>query len=500
MLKVLLIDDQPRELAGIQKILNWNDMGMDIIGTAGNGREGLQLVEELMPDLVLTDVIMPDMDGLSFVQTLHDKFPEIRVICISCFDDFKFVSMAVNYGASGYVLKPILARELQDVVSRVAADIFAQKRQQQFLYRFQGFAEKPNLLKEALGLRLLQGGLSQKETTLLLKAADWEDLFMVCCFGNIESVRDLSCHLAVEVACIEQNGTIATCFIPVSSFDQEQSIIQGLQDAVRSLSRETKRQALAGVSRSICASQIPKAVLDAQNALQYAAQEPDGIGRCGTDDLPQISPFYFSARMRGRWKELIMRQDLDMAESFLNRILPESPIRELRKVSIYLYLLLAEECRWERDEWPEKLYQQLQEVYRKEQVVFLFREAFQLLFEGPGEENEGNKRLIRQIKDYIQEHLTENIQIQHLAKVFYISSGYANIIFKNETGMTIHQYIVYAHMKAAARLLRDKPDLKIYDVAAEVGYTDVAYFINVFKKTFGCTPSQYKMREEKLPE
>ncbi len=497
MLRVLLIDDQPRELAGIQKILNWEEMGLRIVGTAGNGKEGLQLAEELLPDLVLTDVIMPDMDGLSLVQALRERFPDVRVICISCFDDFKFVSMAVNYGASGYVLKPVLARELQEVVSRVAEDIRMKKRQQQFLSQFQGFEAKPCLLKEAFGLRLLRGGLSQKEIALLLRAAGWEDQFVVACLGNIGPRQSFPAHFAGAAACAEWPEATAICLFPAASPEEEQKVRSEIAQAIQALTPDAECRVLAGISGRVRAALLFQAAGEAQEAMQYAAAAPDGIGRIPESPQPE---FQLTAQMRASWKEFLVHRDWSRVEGLLNRILPDSPVRELRKASLCLWLLTAEEYKWESNRTLEMLYGQIPQLYRKEQAAGLFQKAFQRLFESAGGENEGNRRTVMQMKAYIQQHLAENIQIQSLAKAFYLSPGYANILFKNETGLTIHQYIVYEHMNAAVRLLREKPELKIYDVAAQVGYPDVAYFINVFKKTFGCTPSQYKQREEEAAQ
>ena len=123
MYKLLFVDDQPKELQGMTRMMNWAELGLEVAGAVTDPRQALRLVKEETVDIVVTDIIMQDMDGLTLLKQLKDSFPEVRIVCISGFDDFKFISMAVNNGASGYVLKPILVNEMRSVLERVVGEI-----------------------------------------------------------------------------------------------------------------------------------------------------------------------------------------------------------------------------------------------------------------------------------------------------------------------------------------------------------------------------------------
>lgn len=123
MIRIMLVDDQKRELDGIQGIMDWQAMGMEVVAAVPVARDALRMFPEIKPDIVISDVIMPDMDGLNLLAEFRALSPRVKVILISCFDDFKFVSAAVNGGASGYLLKPLLAGELKKVLSRVCQEI-----------------------------------------------------------------------------------------------------------------------------------------------------------------------------------------------------------------------------------------------------------------------------------------------------------------------------------------------------------------------------------------
>lgn len=123
MIRVMLVDDQARELEGMRSIIRWEEMDMQVVQAAADARDALAYARQNGVDLVITDVMMPDMDGLALMEELRALSPWTKVICVSCFDDYKFVSGAVNRGACGYLLKPILSGELKTLLRRVQGDI-----------------------------------------------------------------------------------------------------------------------------------------------------------------------------------------------------------------------------------------------------------------------------------------------------------------------------------------------------------------------------------------
>ena len=130
MMRILFVDDQQRELDGMTRMLNWAEIGAEVAGAVTDGRAALEIAKTQPIDVVISDVIMQNMDGLTLVRELKACRPQIKTICISGFDDFKFVSMAINNGASGYVLKPILVNEISQVLDRVFEEIRKERRLQ----------------------------------------------------------------------------------------------------------------------------------------------------------------------------------------------------------------------------------------------------------------------------------------------------------------------------------------------------------------------------------
>ena len=125
MYRVVLVDDEHIILDGLSKAVRWGDMGCEVVGTASNGEEGLRLVRELRPDILLTDIRMPNMDGLSMVAALRSEFPRLQIAVLTAFRDFEYAQTALNLGVCRYLLKPSKLDELYEAIRTMTARLDA---------------------------------------------------------------------------------------------------------------------------------------------------------------------------------------------------------------------------------------------------------------------------------------------------------------------------------------------------------------------------------------
>lgn len=125
MYRVVLVDDERVILNGLTRAVPWADMGCEVVGTAGNGEEGLRLIRALRPDLLLTDIRMPNMDGLSMVAALRSEFPRLQIAVLTAFRDFEYAQTALNLGVCRYLLKPSKLDELYEAIRTMTARLDA---------------------------------------------------------------------------------------------------------------------------------------------------------------------------------------------------------------------------------------------------------------------------------------------------------------------------------------------------------------------------------------
>lgn len=116
MLKVVLVDDEQIILNGLQKVIAWDRFGCEVAGTASDGKSGLELVRRLKPNLLFTDIRMPNMDGLTMIAALKSEFPNLRISILTAYRDFEYAQRAVNLGVSRYLLKPSKMDELEEAI------------------------------------------------------------------------------------------------------------------------------------------------------------------------------------------------------------------------------------------------------------------------------------------------------------------------------------------------------------------------------------------------
>ena len=129
--RVLLVDDEEDIRVGISRKMDWEGLGFTLVGEAENGRDALELAETLEPDLVLTDIKMPFMDGLELCRILTERLPASKFVVFSGFDDFEYAKQAVRMNVSEYILKPINAAELSDVLRKLKGQLDAERTERQ---------------------------------------------------------------------------------------------------------------------------------------------------------------------------------------------------------------------------------------------------------------------------------------------------------------------------------------------------------------------------------
>lgn len=171
--RVLLADDEEEIRAGISRKIDWESLGFTLVGEADNGEVALELAEQLNPDVVLTDIKMPFMDGLELCRRLKQFLPAAKLVVFSGFDDFEYARQAVSMGVSEYILKPINAPELTAVLDKLRGQLDQQRMERRDMETLRRrYDESLPVLRELFYTRLLDGHLSPGQITL--RAARYE--------------------------------------------------------------------------------------------------------------------------------------------------------------------------------------------------------------------------------------------------------------------------------------------------------------------------------------
>lgn len=162
--RIILADDEQKILYGMEKGIDWEGLGFIVAGTAQNGKEALELMEEFHPDLVISDIKMPFMDGLELAKNVHENYMNTKVILFSGWDDFEYARLAISYGVSEYLMKPIDYEEMQKLLTDMHRKLTEEYDERMNRARLEhAYAESLPLLRQQFFMRLVTEQMEEEE-------------------------------------------------------------------------------------------------------------------------------------------------------------------------------------------------------------------------------------------------------------------------------------------------------------------------------------------------
>lgn len=521
--RILLVDDEEELRDGIRRKIDWEALGFTLAGEAGNGEDALELAEQIMPDVVLTDIKMPFMDGLTLCRQLKQQFPAIRIVIFSGFDDFEYARQAIGMNVFEYILKPLTAAELTDVLQRLRRDMDTQRAQRQDIEKLRrSYEENLPVLRGLFYARLLSGQMRESQIAeraaryeIELAGAQWVTVRIH--ISNMGSDPDDLVLLSLQTF-LEENIALENCEFRWLLYDDELAAIVSFEKTadVYALLAELERvrllcetilrlQLTIGLGQPVDKlEQLAVSAQGAKSALDY--QVILGSGRTlyiGDLEPSRTSPLIFGAAEED---ELINAVKLGTAEQIRNLIrrmmragkekisfgqfqcffleLVTCLIRLTREREIPLEEVFGNDFTGavsltdfqspeELGDWVEKRCLRLQEMLRCQRSYT-------------------TGKTVDKAREYIQQNYADcDLSVEVLCDHLHLSSAYFSTLFKRETGMSFTAYVTKVRMEAAAELLRDTEE-KTYLIAEKTGYQDPNYFSYVFKRYFSTSPSKYR--------
>jgi two-component system, response regulator YesN len=533
MYKIVIVDDEPFIREGLESF-PWRELGCMVIATAEDGDEGLELINRQLPDIIITDVRMPGMDGLEFSSLVKNKYPDIEIIVLTGYDDFSYAQSAVKIGVKDFLLKPTNFSELSATVKKLTTAIADRRVKQEEVNTIRKHMQKAfPLVKNKLISDLMHGYIY---IPTIIK--EWLDSFNIniekyVIFSiqvdnsegaqwNINNEDRLLYDFAImniseeiirnygkdPIFALEKN--IMSALIPFSYTDSSANclsscvtICRDIQKAINSTLPFTASIGIGDVSSKII--EMNRAFVQSTEALNNRFF----IGNSSLilyNDLPSrkgenyiFSEFdkvnIYNSLRAGSIENINgcldkMKQEISnyqgnnisyiksgLLEVILNsiRTISESNIGFSEKVFENMDVIKSIHCCMTLDE--------LFEECKK-----LFVNIVQML---SNIGNEFQRSLISKIMKFMEENFHDDLSLDILAERYHLSTGYLSRLIKKETGRTFMEILTDIRISKAKSLL-DKGIYKVNEIADMVGYKDMSYFIQVFKKQTGVTPNSYK--------
>ncbi|MEK3720093.1 response regulator transcription factor [Paenibacillus sp. FSL H8-0034] len=537
---VVVIDDKPIIRRAIVQTIKWEELDCEVVGQAEDGIEGLALLEEKRPDIVITDIKMPGHTGLELAQWMREHVPHAKTILITGYQEFEYAKQAIKLGAFDFIVKPIHNQELSRIV-RAAAD---KVEEEQSVLRQSALLndEVSRLVKRhSHSLPALRGQWLERRingTEEALEARDAQQAmnelgieysrFVLLAFRPLAgngprfekpANREALAELAAECCRKEGMGTITLYqggdLIVMCQFDRvpiAREVRRKLNTAAVEWLSMAKKTAGAEFRASF------GSVYRLSQELEQAYREVSALLDSGffrSEEMILSAESEQAARTQVKFSVM---QDIERFEKSIEQIPMEQLVEETKRIvgQIGIYAegnitvargLLAEIClsaaryyfHATGDELGlgKSIDQLLEEVYRldslKEASDYMTELVTRIRVKLEGGEKEYSL-IVKSIMEHIHEHFAEAVTLTSVSTHFGISSGYLSRLLRTETGENFVDILSRARIKAAKRLLKD-PKYKVNEVGEMVGYKEYAYFYQVFKRIEGSSPKEFKNKK-----
>ena len=534
MLRVFLAEDETIIRETLRDTVPWARCGYTFVGEAGDGELALPLIQQTRPDVLITDIRMPFMDGLALSKLVLQEFPQMKVIILSGYDDFEYAQTAIGLGVERYLLKPITKSTLMKVLEEVREKIQGERAQQNYLAQFRQEAQDYEQYARRRFLeRVVAGQLSVQE---IYEQAEKLDLDLRAKSYNLALVSAMPESGSASKSYSEpgariRDGMVAhflkhpeyilfrwnlTSFAVLLLERQENMeaimvrCIRKVQELYQTFGPElnwyvamgtpTQRlSALPGCFEEVSRLWAYRHILPEQHIL--TAQTVKSLTGTGSDhdlsglDMNKVNPAMLTGVLQNASAQEIP-SFVDEYTHSLEDALESGPFCQYLMLSArFTATQFVENLGMEQREYLGNLSclgmvgQQISIDDLKRYLSDILLQAIRLRDRVTG--SQYNVQLKQAIR-YIDEHYrSEDISLNRVAKEVDLSPNYLSAVFSQEMGTTFVEYLTAKRMEKARELLRSS-DLRSGEIAAAVGYKDSHYFSFLFKKTQGCTPRDYR--------
>ena len=535
MLKIMIVDDEFYFREAIKISLPWNELGFEICGEAKNGRDALEKVAAIKPEIIIVDINMPIMDGLEFVQHLRETNNDIKIIILTGHSEFNYARQAVKLGVFNYLLKPVDEEELKKTLLDLRNIINKENRIKMEMDRLmqQVRASMP-LLKDKFLNELLRGNLSKKDSGTIkrmeyLKINSVSDYYLAVTI-EVDTDEDFNwddedkqlwkfavSNITDEILsegfvfdrCYDNDDRI--CIIIGANDDEDRntflsgleyklewlrSIVAKYMDFSVTIGVGEIRDDLFDIAESYKESIVAlknKVTLGKNKVILYSSVAESGI-KINLFTVEQRSQLLMSMRIANE-KEV----DMCITQIF-ERMRCENIHYEMLFVACIELISVCFEFIIEvgaslEDIFPDKQLGIIEKLQLKksindmeEWIKEIYRHTLETI-----KKNKSSKasKTIEEVKNYIGENYQNyELNIDEIARNLFINYAHLCFIFKRDTGVTINEYLTEFRIRKAKDLF-DSGNTLIHDVASKVGYADANYFGKCFKKFYGIPPSKY---------
>ncbi len=512
MINVLIVDDEKIVREGIRHLIDWNNLGFCICGEASNGEEALEKIKKYQPGLVLLDIRMPKMYGTDLMATARDNGYNGYFIILSGYSDFGYAQAAMHYGASSYLTKPIDEKDLIDAVLSIKKKIEKEKHQESSMNHYLRKAKMTVFKDLLLGIEsndstnYIELGLtapiyqvvmyegytpyyqSYNFADMLRVTNEGNDSFehividnkdIILLKGNFALDRFQSC-LKYYANGTEKNSPLDTIFL---TYGPQVSTLSQIHHSYKVCHRLMNRRFFCLENQHVLSYEMLTSIPE-----QTIALTPEAANALSERLMNYIQSFnrtMVSEELHHLWDSLCQcHGSIINIKHFL--------------ADIFLQIKQMTQHLFPNVEIPfahnSAIIELIESKYYLYEIIHYFSEQFEMIIRSIG--NNSSDSVFDDIIFYIDHNYQKPLKLETLAPLFGYNSSYLGKLFTQKRGISFNNYLDEIRVAQAIRLLEETP-LKVYEISAQVGYKNVDYFHQKFKKLKNMSPAEYRKSLEK---
>ncbi|WP_162463297.1 response regulator transcription factor [Paenibacillus psychroresistens] len=530
MFKVIIVDDEYDIRQGLKNIINWEEQGFYIVGEAEDGIEALEVYEREQPSLIITDIKMPEIDGLNLTRKLKALNPDINILIISGYNDFTYAKEALKYGVNDYLLKPIDSQELCHVLSQIKERILEN------LIRQKSTQQKLAMLKDYFFVRLVKAemieediidtaneyaiDLHSKDYCMLIIEIDNYGQSLIELSGKEIRLKKFAIRNIIEdilketdsgyvfeneenrynVLVIAKDGKLSKEFLLTLSTKIKDCLAVFAKESITiGIGVIVHQYAKIKFSYKTAEAAIGESLLSIKTKIFYYDAE-NHVNNQNIWNLKWDNTELFKAVRADNTKQIRAEIDLLFKEIHL---VSKKIRKDIIKFAIYGLSQLMMEYKGDWRELFNDKFSHMEETLlhsnlapMKELLVEICKEVSSYI---KAKESNSIDSIIQEIVEYIHQHYWEEINLRKLSNLFYVNASYLGQLFKKETGEYFNDFINKIRIDNATKLL-EANKLSIKDISEKIGYKYVDHFYRNFKAIIGVNPGDYRKGIQDAPQ
>ncbi|WP_028547502.1 response regulator [Paenibacillus sp. UNC451MF] len=527
LFKICVIDDIKSTVDMIATKIAWDTYGIQVAGTARNGEEGLALIQDVRPDIILTDIRMPRMDGLEMTRQIIDLLPDCKIIILSAYTDFEYAKKAIRLGAFDFVKKPFSIQEIIKVVLEAKQALESEYDKHQRIQSMEKqVQESLPLLRQEYFSKLLQYETRSEDVqryweeldvnmdpegfaVLIMEIDHFMDKYATQPIHEIELVRfalhniiEETIHSVTRGVVFRDGPSHYACIINCRSPEEAKRLAEA---CCHNIAGNTRFTISIGIGTMVSViHELPGSYKSALSALAYHFYT-GGNGAFSIAEVPQgEAPLPLTPALE---QELLhslraghIEKSLQELERYFDAVNGLRPLPDPHYVRSLYYELAFVMLRVLYEKVPFTVLQTYDRTIRdrgsqEPDTNYKFQQLLRELCEAgctwiEKERVSDSAQLIYRAADYIRTHLHLDLTVDHCARYMNISGGHFANLFKKVMGSTFNQFVTNERIDRAKSMLID--NYQVQEIALSLGYEHRRYFSEVFKKHTGQTPSEFK--------